>query len=397
MDKYYIWVIMALGEGEPEISRLLKQFGSPENVYDAFIGNMALVGAELTSRAAKMKLETAETMLESIIADGYGIVTIDSPEYPEHLKKTANPPCVLFTYGDKSLLQKKLVTVVGSRAVTDHTVSIIPNIISGISDEFAVVGTLSEGCDQLTCMNAVKHGVGFIEVLPCGFSCVYPAGSRTLRRFLYENGGLCITEFLPKERAGHGNFLKRSRILGGISYVTLVLQAGAKSGALATAEYSLAPIFVPPNNIFTPAYSGAVGAVRAGARLYMSPGDIDKAYERGVRIENDPEYDPAKKRSYRKKTQTGKPSEKQTDVTDTQEIQPEVPADTAEKTFESEEHAAVFGTMQGQGKAVGAEELIALTGIDAARLSEILLDLEIEGLISASAGRYAVREVRSEK
>ena len=267
MDKYYIWLIMALGEGEPEINRLLRQCGSPENVYDSFVGNMALVGPELTAKAANTKLKAAENMLESILAEGYGVVTLDSPDYPELLKKTANPPCVLFTYGDRSLMQKKLVTVVGSRAITDYTASLVPKIISEISEEYAVVGTLSEGCDQLTCMNAVKCGIGFIEVMPCGFGCVYPTGSRTLRRFLYENGGLCITEFLPKERAGQGNFLRRSRILGGISYVTLVLQAGAKSGALATAEYSPAPVFVPPNNIFTPAYAGVVSAVRSGAKV----------------------------------------------------------------------------------------------------------------------------------
>ena len=397
MDKYYIWLLLALGEGEPEIPRLLKQFGDPEKVYDAFAGNMALVGQELSAKAAKVKLETAEETLENILADGYSIMTIDSPDYPEHLKKQANPPCVLFLHGERSLLNKKLVTVVGSRAVTDYTVSVLPKIISSIGSEFAVVGTLSEGCDQLTCLNALRSGISFIEVLPCGFSSTYPSGSKTLRRFLIESGGLVISEFLPKERANQGNFLKRSRIIGGISYVTLVLQASAKSGSLATAEYSLAPIFVPPNDIFTAAYAGAVTAVRNGAKLYMSPADIGKAYDRGVAKEKDLGKDAAQKHTFRKRNAPAKQDKKQLAGPEQPAVQ-EKPAvvekaENAENTsvgFESSEHSAVYEAIKSAASPVGAEELIGITGIDAARVSEILLDLEIGGNIASSAGRYKI-------
>ena len=392
MDKYYIWLLLALGESEPEISRLLRQFGDPEKVYDAFRGNMALVGRELAEKAEKTKLEDAEKLLESILDDGYSVMTISSPDYPEHLKKQANPPCVLFLHGERSLLNKKLVTVVGSRAVTDHTASVLPKIISAINSEYAVVGTLSEGCDQLTCLNALKCGIPFIEVLPCGFSATYPGGSKTLRRFLVDSGGLVLTEFFPKERAIQGNFIKRSRILGGISYVTLVLQAGAKSGALATAEYSLAPIFVPPNDIFTAAYAGAVTAVRSGAKLYMSPGDIEKAYRRGVLKEQEPEHDAAQRPSFRKKNAPAKQEKKQ--LTEPEQPETAAPAEKSEgaekpeQSFESPEHAAVFEAIGKNAAGIGTEELIGITGIDPGRLSEILLDLEIAGNIGSSAGRF---------
>ncbi len=96
MDKYYLWLILALGVGEPEINRLLNQFGTPEAVYDAFSRNIALAGTELLEKATKTTLKDAEKLLAGIIAQGYKIITIDHPDYPEKLKKTTNPPCVLF-------------------------------------------------------------------------------------------------------------------------------------------------------------------------------------------------------------------------------------------------------------------------------------------------------------
>ena len=235
MEKYYIWLLLALGEGRTEISQLLERFGTAQKAYEAFAGNTALLGAELTAKASGVSLEKAEKTLAAVTDNGTQLITWESEDYPEHLRRTENPPCVLFAKGDTSLLHKKLITMVGSRAITEYTASVIPQVIERLGNEYAIVGSLSEGCDQLICMNALKYRVPFIEILPCGLSHTYPTGSRTLRRFLLENNGLLISEFLPKTGSGQGNFLRRSRVIGGISYVTLVCQAGSESGALATA------------------------------------------------------------------------------------------------------------------------------------------------------------------
>ena len=390
MDKYYIWLLLAFGEGEPEISKLIERFGTAEKAYKAIEKNVSLVGAELLSRAENTDLAKAEKLLDKIFASGYGIITWESKLYPEHLRKAENPPCVLFTQGDTSLLSKKLITVVGSRAVTPPTEAAIPRIIERLGREYAIAGTLSEGCDQLTCLNALKTGVPFIEILPCGFSQTYPAGSRSLRKFLLSCGGLLISEYLPKTKAGQGTFLRRSRILGGISHVTLVLQAGDKSGALLTAEHSSAPLFLPPNDIFKAEYAGAVNAVRNGARLYLSTRSIEKAFERAEAKESVPVGETAPKARFRK-TKTPPKVEKNVEPLKTEKA-PSVESSekaSSEIAFDTEEQSAIYSEIASASAPVGIEELIARTGLSAETLAEALLDLEISGAIKSAGNRYS--------
>ena len=79
MEKYYIWLLLAFGEGEPVISELIARFGSAEKAYGAFQNNVALVGAELTAKAASVSLEKAQKTYESILAGGYSVITAESP------------------------------------------------------------------------------------------------------------------------------------------------------------------------------------------------------------------------------------------------------------------------------------------------------------------------------
>ncbi len=392
VDKYYIWLLLAVGEGRPEISQLIKRFGTAQKAYEAFESNTALLGAELTAKAQETGLDKAEKLLSSITVDGTELITWESEEYPEHLRRTENPPCVLFAKGDSSLLSKKLVTIVGARAMTDYTASVIPDIIERIDKDYAIVGTLSEGCDQLTCLNALKYGVAYIEVMPCGLSRTYPAGSRSLRRFLLENGGLLISEFLPKTNSSQGSFLRRSRIIGGISYVTLVMQAGAKSGTLNTAEYSSAPLFVPPHDIFRKDYSGAVNAVRKGAKLYLGPTSIDKAYEHALEAEKESEETADRKRAkYRTVSTKDKGSTADTKNGGNENASPEKNAGKAPERsdFDSDEQFSLYMFIAGSGSTVSLEEILAGTGRSPESLAEDLLDLEIAGKISCAGSRYS--------
>ena len=397
MEKYYLWLLTVLGEGSHEITRLLNDFGNPEEVYRAFEKNVTLVGAEITAKAEKTGLESAEKQLADLEKLDIKMITIDSEEYPENLKHTANPPCVLFAQGNTDILRRKLLTVVGSRAVTEYTQSVIPSVIKGLGDEYAVASSLSEGCDQLTCLNSLKYGGPFIEVMPCGISQTYPAGSKTMRKFLLDNGGLIISEFLPKTRSSLGSFTLRSRIIGGISKVTLVLQAGAGSGALATAEFSRAPLFLPPNDVFRSEYVGAVNAVRKGGKLYFGTPDIEAAFRRAeesenVKEETTPSPEKTKAAAKSKFRKTNKPAADRADKTEkSKNTPPEAPVNEAgEADFESREHYLIYCAVRDSKAPVGAEELILRTGLSSDKTAEVLLDLEIDGRLSNEHNKYSV-------
>ncbi len=411
MEKYYIWLLLALGEGEPVISELIARFGSAEKVYGAFQKNVALVGAELTAKAASVSIERAQKTYESILADGYSVITIDSPDYPEHLRTVKDPPCVLFAAGDTSLLRKKLITVVGARSITAETAAAIPKIISRLGYQYAVVSSLSEGCDQLTCLNAIHSGISFIEVLPCGLAHTYPTGSKTLRKFLLASGGLLLTEYLPKTRSSPGSFLRRSRIIGGISRVTLVLQAGETSGSLATAEYSAAPLFLPPSDCTAPEYAGAINAMRGGAKPYLGQYSIEKAFLRVEETERQisasapapaedlqeppkaPAAAPAKQKFRKKpeKTVPAKNSKKSTPPPKKDDgihrNKPLIPLESLEG-----DRLLIYKTVAASETPISVEEMIAVTGISPADMSALLLDLEIDGVITRTGSRYVASE-----
>ncbi len=396
MEKYYLWMILAFGESEPVLSDLLRRFGTAENVYSAFRDNVSMSGPEYVARAEDTDIAKAEKLYEDLTKKGITVLTPESENYPERLKKLADPPCALLAFGDTSLLGKKLVTVVGSRDVTPFTGNSIPHIIGSISKEYAIVGTLSEGCDQLTCLNALKYRVPFIEVLPCGFSRPYPAGSRSLRRFLTMNGGLLLTEYLPGTKANQGSFLRRSRILGGISRVTLVLQAGAKSGAVSTAEYSSAPLFLPPPDVFRSEYAGAVNAVRSGARLYLSPASIEKAYLRSVRAEQESNDAAIRKvnltardENRRKTSDPAKKAEKKASPPETAEKADTAVSGQIPYEFTTNEQEALYKLISASGEQISVEELLAKTGYTADVLAEALLDLEILGAVKVTGNRYS--------
>ena len=400
MEKYYVWLLLALGEGAAEISELMGRFGTAEKVYEAFRENVALVGPELTARAEKTELRSAEKAVEHLHTMGAHIITWESASYPAHLRKVHEPPCVLFAYGDMSLLQKRIITVVGSRAITPYTSETIPHIIERMDRKYAIAGTLSEGCDQLTCLNALRYGVPFIEILPCGLTQTYPSGSKTLRRFLQSNGGLLLTEYLPKTKAGQGTFLRRSRILGGISYVTLVLQAGDKSGALLTAEHSFAPLFVPPNDIFRAEYAGAVSAVRKGAKLYLNEKSIEKAFAYAEEKEAELGSAQAEKQHYRKLKRPDSRPEKETAPAEQKPVsEPAAEQETPPRSssgapgrdgFDTDEEYALYKVIADANAPMSPEILAERSGISPDSLAEALLDLEISGHVKSSGNRYFI-------
>lgn len=389
MEKYYLWLLLVAGEGAPEITQLLKANGSAEAAYEAFRTNTAAAGSEIAERAERITLAKAEAILEDTLRLGIRVITIDSPDYPETLKNIENPPCVLFAFGNTELLRRRLVTVVGSRKVTAATRSAMPETIRSFGHRYTIVSSLSEGCDQLTCLNALKYGVDFIEVLPCGITQTYPAGSRTLRRFLVQNGGLLITEMLPRTRASNASFLRRSRIIGGISAVTLVLQAGEGSGALATAACSKAPIFLPPADPSRPEYAGTVAAVRKGFKMFYGPVDIEAAFRRaeaGTGIPGSVQPSELRRAARAKAAAKEKPADD-----DKKTTPPPAPESTAEESdFESPDHYGLYTAIAGLGHPASAEELIAMTGHTPGRINELLLDLEIAEKIVNMHNRYTV-------
>lgn len=377
MKKYYLWLIMCFGAGSKDINELLSRFGTPEGVYDAFRENRSGAGRELNEKAEKYSLIDAEKLLSELNMSGVTAVSIADSLYPETLKTTENPPCMLFVRGNAGLLRNKLLTVVGARKITPYTQSVQGKICDELIKEYTLVTTLSEGCDQLSAIASLCGGKPFIEILPCSFHNEYPRNSSILRDENIRRGGCSVTEYVSNTPPIAGTFIKRGRILGGISPATLVFQAGRGSGALRTASFSKAPYFIPPNDVFSPEYAGAVSCIRRGGLLYLSCDDLKAAYsDNFTAVTLTPEEKKPAAHKCEKITQKTEkaPSEK------TENIR------LSEESFETELHYKIYSVISSEDKPIPFDVILHKTGVELADLSEILLDLEIEGIINALPG-----------
>lgn len=384
MKNYYLWLIMVFDVGNPDLHELMIRFGSPKEIYNAFRNNFAAAGAEYAEKAEKTPLEKAEELISKLEQKGITIITYDDEIYPENLKNTDNPPYVLFAKGNTGLLKTKLLTIGGTRRVTEHTITTETAVCEKLCDEYTFVASLAAGCEQLACLTAIKHGKGCIEVLPCGFDHEYPKGTQVMRQQILMNGGCLLSEFLPDTKSSNANYLKRARISGGISRAMIIFQAAANSGSLNAAKYSPALFFIPPEDVFSAKYSAAVSGVRNGARLYLSPNSLAPAYEENYKP-NHIRFESHRKQ-YRTVSEKSSETAEKTETTN-ETTEKETAVQSGE--FETELHKVVYNMIAESIDAVHFDEIYRNIDSDIPTTNEILLDLEISGMITAVAGgRY---------
>lgn len=373
MKQYYLWLVLAFGAGNPLINELLERFETPKAAYEAIRANCAAIGTVNNALAEKTEISEAEEMLSDLFKRGIEPISIDEEKYPARLREIENPPCLIFAAGNTELLTRKLVSTSGSRSATNYTLYAQDRICTELLKEYVLVSTLSGGCDTMTCLCAIKNAGGFIEVLPCGFDYEYPRDSRTIRYQLLSLGGCVITEYPPFVKPTHATFVRRSRIIGGISTALLVFQAGIDSGALLPANYSRAVFFLPPHNVFMKEYAGAAAAVRAGAKLFYEKTDIDAAFSENFTPTNVKLERKVKSRA----PKIAKSHIKKQAV--------------REYVFESELEKAVYSRIAEFDEPALIDDIYTGVECDISDLYEVLLNLEISGKIRPYPGsRYAI-------
>lgn len=416
MEKYYLWLVMAFGGANPEVSELLRRFETAEKVYAAFKGNYAAAGPLLAEKAALVTLEQAEKRLYSLSREGISLVTPESDCYPKRLKDKENPPYLLFVRGNPKLLNSKLLSASGSRRISAACYNSQSRICESLCKKYTFVTTLSEGSDQLTCITAIKNSCPCIEVLPCGFYHRYPDGSFVLREELLRSGGCIISEYLPETPLKRSAFRRRAKLIGEISPAIIVFQAGTSSGAVTTAESSDYPLFLPPADVFSSAYAGSVTASRNGAALYFGEEDLEAAYSEKAVVHKMQAAEKAKPSAEKAKPAAQKPAEPPQTAeippkAQEREEQPKIRKpenpQKPQKTQKSEEpqkaqenivfstpaHKEVYNTIAEYGKPATFDTILHKTNADITELFELLLDLELDGLIKAMPGnRYGIIE-----
>ena len=196
--------------------------------------------------------------------------------YPPSLLDLRSPPRVLWALGDLKTLTPPVVAIVGTRKATPYGERVTREIAGALARAGAcIVSGMARGIDGFAHTAALDVGGRTVAVLGTGVDVAYPAGHRPLHRRIREHG-LLLSEELPGAHAGRGSFPRRNRLIAALASVTIVVEAGAESGAGITAGHALElgrTLAAVPGPIDSPQSKGANLFIRDGATVIAEVDD----------------------------------------------------------------------------------------------------------------------------
>ncbi len=236
----------------------------------------------LKSRSLDGAYEQAHRDLMTWAGQGIGTLVLGEGSYPELLTSIFKPPLILFVRGSGSSQGSfsNSFAIVGSRRADLEGCQMAETFAGRLCAQGAcVISGLAIGVDSAAHNGALSVESKFptVAILGSGLNRLYPAVNRRLAERILEGGGLVMSQFEPDEPPYPVNFLKRNRIIAGMSLGTLVIQAGARSGSLVTARFALEEgrdVFVIPGSIRDERYRGSHELIKQGAYLVTEVTDI---------------------------------------------------------------------------------------------------------------------------
>ncbi len=344
------------GLGSGAARNLLSVFGLPQNIFSASLRH--LEGVVSGKIAQKLLLPPTQAMLAQIEKTGEWtrqpgnrILTLADPDYPAALLEIPDPPVMLYVKGRTELLSRPAIAVVGSRNATRQG--------SRDAEKFAetlgyagwtIISGMALGIDAAAHQGGLASPSSTIAVIGTGADIIYPARNQVLARKIAEEGCM-ISEYPLGMAALPVNFPRRNRIISGLSRGVLVVEAASRSGSLITARVAAEQgreVFAIPGSIHSPLSRGCHQLIRQGAKLVETAQDI---------IEELPPQE-APRANLPEKADTGAGLD--------------------------EETGQVFSVLGFDP--MGLDSLCEQLDMDIARLSPILLEMEMNGLVELLPG-----------
>lgn len=217
-------------------------------------------------------------------------MTSGQPVYPALLKEIRDYPKELYYIGDPKLLEEKCVSIVGSRKTNQYGRSTAYSFGKALGQRgITVVSGMAVGIDTCAHEGALHEKGNTAAVLACGLDLCYPPRNRELKGKI-ESAGIVLSEYPPGTAAQRYYFPQRNRIISGLSPLTVVVQAGNRSGALITAELAAdqgRDVGAVPGNIDSEYNLGSNKLLREGAFALTGVQDLLEAS--GVSVLSEPE------------------------------------------------------------------------------------------------------------
>jgi DNA processing protein len=226
--------------GDITAKKLIARCGSPSAVFSDKMHQLLRIdgiGSHTLSELHHKKYhEAAQRELDRIEQQNLNCFYFEEPGYPAHLKHCIDGPIALFSRGAVRLEGRKIISVVGTRNITPYGREFCERFVEDIAPlDPIIVSGFAYGVDICVQKAALDHNLQTIGCLAHGFQQLYPPAHYKYVADVVKNGGF-LTEFWWDTSPDRENFLKRNRIIAGISEATVVVESAEKGGSLVTAD-----------------------------------------------------------------------------------------------------------------------------------------------------------------
>ncbi len=234
--------------------------------------------AQLAARhAAAAPRALIDADLRWLEASGACLVPCTSPLYPPLLTRVAGAPPVLYALGRPEALAARQIAMVGARAATATGRALARELAAAFARAgIAVASGLAVGIDAASHQGALDAEGVTVAVCAHGLDALYPREHHALAGRIRERGAL-ISRFPPGAPPRRAHFPQRNRMLSGLAFATVVVEASRHSGSLITARAAMQngrPVFAVPGSVRSPLSAGCHELIRQGARLAAGPSEV---------------------------------------------------------------------------------------------------------------------------
>lgn len=275
------WLRLTLipGIGGETQRKLLAAFGLPEGIFAAGRSTLRSI---IGDRAASLLLDTpteerVTAALEWAQGEGRSIVSLADPEYPQMLLEIPDPPSLLYVRGRLELLNRTVLSIVGSRNPTPQGIQNAERFAAAFAKAELVIGSgLALGIDAAAHRGALSAGGDTVAFIGTGIDRIYPARNRELALEIGSEGCI-VSEFPIGTPVTAANFPRRNRLISGIARGVLVVEAAIESGSLITARLAAEQgreVFAIPGSIHSPQSRGCHKLIKQGAKLVETAQDV---------------------------------------------------------------------------------------------------------------------------
>jgi DNA processing protein len=292
------WLALTLtpGLGPTRAKRLVEFFGSIEAVFNASLTELEAAGlpaATAQSLGTGRSVELAHDELAKATAAGIACLALDDAAYPPRLRQIYDPPLVLYVRGNVAALSQAGIAVIGTRHPTPYGIGMAERLACDLATRGVVIFSgLARGVDTAGHRGAVNGKGKTVAVFGTGVDVVYPKENSRLADQILSLGGALISEFPLGTFAAPQNFPIRNRIISGISFGVLVVEAAEYSGTRITARCALEQsreVYAVPGNVTNKNSWGPNTLIKQGAKLVATWEDVWEELPADVRLALTPE------------------------------------------------------------------------------------------------------------